>query len=101
VENENKVVGELSRVGDRGLREKADRRAAGRSNFNADKTRYICREFLGWVCYTGAVGKDGNFTGRRVGVVAEESVAERWLAGDDNVTWDIPADPSTGNLQGR
>lgn len=68
----------------------------GKSNFNADKTRYIKREFLGWVCYEGRVAGD-DFSGQRAGVVSDEAVAQRWLDGDDKIPWDIPADPF-GNL---
>lgn len=76
--------------------ERRDRTAAGRPNFNADKTRYITREFLGWVCYEGRVAGDGNFTGQRAGVVSDEAIAQRWLDGDDKIPWDIPADPFGG-----
>jgi hypothetical protein len=65
--------------------------------FNADKTRYVKREFLGWVCYEGTT-TNGDVTGKRAGVVAEQLAAERWLNGQE-VRWDIPADPTTGNLQ--
>jgi hypothetical protein len=74
----------------------ADREKRTRPNFNADKTRYISREFLGWVCYVGRV-TNGEFAGQRVGVSVDEEVAQRWLDGDDEVKWDIPADPY-GNL---
>jgi len=73
------------------------RRASGKSNFNADKTRYIKREFLGWVCYEGAMDDASKeFRGQRVGVVALEATADRWLAGED-VHFDQKAD-FMGNL---
>lgn len=78
-------------------KEKADRAAAGKSNFNADKTRFIKRELLGWVCFVGSVDADKNFRGRRAGVLAEEADADRWLAGEEDVKWDIAAD-AAGNL---
>jgi hypothetical protein len=77
--------------------ERREREAAGKSNFNADRTRYISREYLGWVCYVGRVTGDGNFNGQRVGVTTEEATAQRWLDGADDIQWDIPADPF-GNL---
>lgn len=79
-------------------RDRDERKAAGKSNWNADKTRYMQREFLGWVCYVGGVDDGGNFRGQRVGVTTEQTTAEAWLNGKDDVRWDIPADPY-GNLQ--
>ena len=73
------------------------RRAEGKSNFNADKTRYIHREFLGWAGYVGGVDDGGNFRGQRVGVTGDETTADRWLAGEE-VRWEINADVY-GNLQ--
>lgn len=78
-------------------RERAERVKAGKANFNADKTRYISREFLGWVCYVGGVDDGGHFRGQRVGVTSEQADAESWLDGKDDIRWDIPADPF-GNL---
>lgn len=77
-------------------RERSERTATGKTNFNADKTRYISREYLGWVCYVGGVvGSD--FKGQRVGVTSEQADAEAWLNGKNDIRWDIPADPY-GNL---
>lgn len=82
----------LKKVGEDAVAAREARKAAGKSSFNADKTRYIQREFLGWVCYAGRV-VDGSFSGVRVGVVADESVADEWLNGKDDIRWDIPAGP--------
>lgn len=80
--------------------ERDARKAEGKSNFNADKTRYISREFLGWVCYEGAVDAGGDFRGKRVGVTTDVGDADRWLNGEE-IRWDIPADVNGNLVEGR